>query len=79
MASGECNCGAGQFEIDADLSGVFVCHCSICRRFTGSNGIAVVLVANERFRWLRGTELIETWKKPNTQWQMQSLRFCRAR
>ena len=40
MATGECNCGAVQFEIDAQLSGVFVCHCSICRRSTGSNGIA---------------------------------------
>jgi hypothetical protein len=76
MACGECNCGAVQFEIDGDLSGVFVCHCSICRRFTGSNGIAVVLVANERFRWLRGTEFIETWKKPNTQWQIWFCKVC---
>ncbi len=45
MATGECNCGAVQFEIAADLSGVFVCHCSICRRSTGSNGIAVVVVS----------------------------------
>jgi len=44
MVTGECNCGAVQFEIDADLAGVFVCHCSICRRSTGSNGIAVVVV-----------------------------------
>jgi len=34
MARGECNCGAVQFEIDADLTDVFVCHCSICRRST---------------------------------------------
>jgi hypothetical protein len=40
MARGECNCGAVAFEADADLSGVFVCHCSICRRSTGNNGIA---------------------------------------
>jgi hypothetical protein len=44
MTRGECNCGAVQFEIDADLTDVFVCHCSICRRSTGSNGIAVVVV-----------------------------------
>ena len=42
MITGACNCGAVQFEIDAALSGVFVCHCSICRRSTGSNGIATV-------------------------------------
>jgi hypothetical protein len=77
MATGECNCGAVQFEIDADLSAVFVCHCSICRRFTGSNGIAVVLVSNEQFRWVGGQEHIATWKKPDANWQ--TLRVSRAR
>lgn len=64
MPKGECNCGAVAFEIRAELSDVFVCHCSICRRFTGSNGIAVVIVDNAAFRWIRGTEQIGTWKKP---------------
>lgn len=76
MASGECNCGAVQFEIDAELSGIYMCHCSICRRSTGSNGIAVVVVPKERFRWLRGQELISTWQKPGTQWQTWFCRVC---
>lgn len=65
MVRGECNCGVVAFEISAELSGVFVCHCSICRRFTGSNGIAVVVIGNDTFRWIRGEEQISTWKKPN--------------
>lgn len=32
MKHGACNCGAVSFEIMADLGGVIVCHCSICRR-----------------------------------------------
>jgi len=52
MARGECNCGAVQFEIDADPSGVYVCHCSICRRSTGSNGIAVVVVPNDQLMFV---------------------------
>ncbi|MBX3705373.1 MAG: GFA family protein [Pseudomonadales bacterium] len=52
----------------------FVCHCSICRRFTGSNGIAVV-VQNEAFRRVRGQEHIATWQKPGADWQS---RFCRV-
>jgi hypothetical protein len=63
MPRGECNCGAVAFEIDADLSAVFVCHCSICRRFTGSDGIAVTLIDNTAFRWVRGEDLIATWKR----------------
>jgi len=76
MARGECNCGAVAFEIHADLSDVFVCHCSICRRSTGSNGIAVVVIDNSAFRWLRGRETVATWKKPNADWQTWFCRTC---
>jgi hypothetical protein len=69
MAKGECNCGAVRFEIDADASDVVVCHCSICRRSTGSNGIAVVVVPNARLRWVQGEDHIVTWTKPTfTAW-----------
>ncbi|MEM9776743.1 MAG: GFA family protein [Chloroflexota bacterium] len=65
MAKGECNCGAVAFEITSEISDVFVCHCSICRRSTGSNGIAVVVVSNSDFRWLRGEDLTNAWHKPS--------------
>jgi hypothetical protein len=76
MATGECNCGAVKFEIDMELSKVFMCHCSICRRATGSNGIAVLVVPNEKLRWVQGEEHIATWKKPNTEWQTWFCRIC---
>ena len=69
MARGQCNCGAVAFEISADLSDVIVCHCSICRRSTGSNGIAVIVIDNDAFHWSRGEEQIATWKKPGADWQ----------
>lgn len=76
MVSGECNCGTVAFEVSADPWGVFVCHCSICRRSTGSNGIAVVLVENDAFRWTRGDEHIATWKKPDADWQAWFCDIC---
>ena len=76
MARGECNCGAVAFEISADLPGVIVCHCSICRRSTGSNGIAVVVIENDAFRWTRGEENISTWKKADADWQTWFCRVC---
>jgi hypothetical protein len=79
MATGECNCGAVAFEIRTDLSGVFVCHCSICRRSTGSNGIAVVVIDKDAFRWIRGEEEIATWKKPESEWQTRFCRICGSR
>lgn len=76
MARGHCNCGAVAFEIQADLSGIYVCHCSICRRATGANGIAVVVVDNAAFRWTRGEDNIATWKKPGADWQRWFCRTC---
>jgi len=76
MVRGECNCGAVVFEVAADLVDVFVCHCSICRRSSGSNGMAVVLVNNEQFRWLRGQDQVATWEKPGTDWQKWFCRTC---
>ncbi len=75
MPRGECNCGAVAFEVSAAISDVFVCHCSICRRYTGSNGIAVVIVENDEFRWVRGQEKIANWQKPHADWQA---RFCQV-
>jgi hypothetical protein len=72
-ACGECNCGAVAFEITEDLSGVVVCHCSICRRATGCNGIAVLVVDKKAFRWVRGEDQLSTWRKPGADWQMW---FC---
>ena len=73
MATGECNCGAVAFKITSGLPGVIVCHCSICRRATGSNGIAVIVVDKGAFRWLRGQDHVTSWKKPDSDWEMW---FC---
>lgn len=76
MAKGECNCGAVAFEITSELADVYVCHCSICRRSTGSNGIAVAVVGNDEFRWCKGEEFINTWHKPGHDWQTSFCRNC---
>ena len=68
MTTGECNCGAVAFELKSDPADIYVCHCSICRRFTGSNGIAVIVVGNEDFRWIRGEDSIRSWKKHGSDW-----------
>lgn len=76
MLSGKCNCEEIGFEIDADPSDIYMCHCSICRRATGSNGIAVLVVNNDDFSWTRGEEFITSWKKPNADWAMWFCRQC---
>ena len=76
MITGQCNCGAVAFEIDAEVSDIYVCHCSICRRSTGSNGIAVVVTENASFRWTSGEDNVATWEKPDADWQTWFCRTC---
>ncbi len=76
MISGQCNCGSVQFEVDSRPDGVFVCHCSICRRHTGTNGNAVLVVGKDAFRWTTGEAQISTWKKPGHDWQIWFCRVC---
>jgi hypothetical protein len=79
MISGQCNCGSVRFEVNTEPSGVYVCHCSICRRSTGTNGIAVLLVQNADFRWTGGLETVQKWTKPNTEWETWFCNTCGSR
>lgn len=56
MITGACLCGAVKFEIDGDLVDVSICHCSICRRATGSAYGAYGGVELARFKWTRGED-----------------------
>lgn len=76
MAKGACNCGAVTFEIQTELSDIYVCHCSICRRSTGTGGIAVVVVDKNEFRWLSGEEQVKTWHKPGHDWATSFCSTC---
>lgn len=76
MASGHCNCGDISFEISSKIETIYVCHCSICRRATGSNAIAVIVIKNSDFRWLSGEQLINHWQKPDSDWHGWFCRQC---
>ena len=79
MGTGRCSCGAVRFEFDEPALGIYVCHCSLCRRSTGAHGIAVAIVPNDRFRWLSGEYAIVAWTKPGTQWETFFCRTCGAK
>ena len=76
MVEGECNCCAVAFKVDAKLTDVFVCHCSICRKSTASGGIAVAIVGNEKFCWIRGRDQISFWSKPGHDWHTFFCKNC---
>ena len=79
MLEGGCSCGSVRFAIEVTRPDVYVCHCSICRRSSGSNGVAVLVLPNAQFRWLQGEDQIATWRKPGADWQTWFCRQCGAR
>lgn len=54
-ATGGCLCGAVRYEADVEAGIADWCHCSTCRRSTGSVAVAWVQVAPGAFRLVRGT------------------------
>jgi hypothetical protein len=44
------------------------CHCSRCRKSSGSAYRANILVKASRFRWTRGEDLVKRWELPEAQY-----------
>jgi len=73
---GSCNCGNVAFEVFTDLSDVYVCHCSLCRKSTGGSGIAVSVISSDHFKWLKGERFVSHWRKPNHDWETSFCTVC---
>jgi len=72
---GSCFCKHVSYEI-SDNMGVFqYCHCSRCRKVTGSAHAANLFVAPDDFKWLAGEESVIQYDPPETKYFATA--FCR--
>ena len=65
MIAGSCLCGGVRFEYARAVTQVGLCHCSLCRKVSGSASNAVIIVPETDFRWIRGEELRRVFAKPS--------------
>jgi hypothetical protein len=72
---GHCLCGKVEFEIDRSRFKLYQCHCSLCRRQSGSSSNAATIISAEKFRWLSGAEFISSLKK-NTGFRSDFCSYC---
>jgi hypothetical protein len=56
--SGSCLCAAVRYAFDSEPRVTLACHCSRCRKATGSAFGVWALVDQDSFHWTAGTELI---------------------
>jgi hypothetical protein len=60
--TGSCLCGAVRFEITQPFRRASHCHCSRCRKHSGTFGLTQGRVPREGFRLLEGEELIRVYR-----------------
>ena len=64
MVHGSCLCGGVRFQV-SEIPGPFeFCHCSRCRKTSGSAFAAGIYVAREAFALVDGIDLIQVYEAP---------------
>jgi len=71
---GSCLCRSVTFEIQGPPSAFRYCHCSRCRKATGSAHAANIFVPEGQFKWLSGETLINHFKVPDA--KTYTVYFC---
>jgi hypothetical protein len=72
VVRGSCLCGAVRFGYARAVTQVGMCHCSQCRKVSGTGSNAVIVVPESDFEWISGKEHQRTFAKPSG-WQTT---FC---
>lgn len=65
---GSCLCGRVAYTIKQSMRIFQYCHCSRCRKFTGSAHGANLFVAPENFAWSKGEAEVKTYNPENTKY-----------
>lgn len=63
---GSCLCGAVHFKVTGTFERFYLCHCSRCRKVTGSAHAANLFSSTARLVWLSGQEQVSTFRLPQT-------------
>lgn len=56
--NGKCLCGVVEFTLSGDIPNLYQCHCSLCRKVTGSSANAAFRISRDQFEWKKGNENI---------------------
>jgi hypothetical protein len=59
---GSCLCGGVQFEVTEELGSLRYCHCTSCKKLSGSIGTVNGRVRSEAIRVVAGEELLRTFQ-----------------
>jgi hypothetical protein len=73
VSEGSCLCGKVRFRVDGAFERFFLCHCSRCRKDTGSAHAANLFSSTATLTWISGADGVRTYQVPGTRHQRS---FC---
>ncbi len=73
--NGSCLCGKVTYEIHGPFKIFQYCHCSRCRKFTGSAHASNLFVPPDQFKWLSGEDQIGRFEHPTAKYFATT--FCK--
>lgn len=62
--SGGCLCGKVTFEVLNQFKQFHLCHCTECRKITGSAHASILFTSAKNIKWLSGVENIKQYDSP---------------
>ncbi|WP_339773388.1 GFA family protein [uncultured Pseudosulfitobacter sp.] len=78
LTTGQCLCGAVTFRISGTFESFFLCHCSRCRKDTGTAHAANLFSSKATITWLSGTDRISTFTLPGSRHAKSFCSTCGA-
>jgi|KBSMisStaDraftv2_1062788.scaffolds.fasta_scaffold129381_4 hypothetical protein len=63
MLLGSCLCKGIRFQISGTHSKVIVCHCSLCRKTSGTSSASYIVTGYDQLTWLSGQDLVKSGAK----------------
>ncbi|MES2746228.1 MAG: GFA family protein [Bdellovibrionota bacterium] len=74
--NGSCLCGAVKYEIEGEAKAFYLCHCSRCRKFSGTAHAANLFVKVKALHWLSGEQSIKHFAVTGTRFAKNFCSTC---
>lgn len=65
LMRGQCSCGEVKFEFKMPEPLAYQCHCSVCRKASGSAYSTTLMAPTQGFVWLEGQNKVSSYAKKN--------------
>ncbi|WP_159820182.1 GFA family protein [Colwellia sp. 20A7] len=74
--TGSCLCGSVKFEMEGEFKKFFLCHCSLCRKTSGSAHCANIFAPGAKLNWLSGKDNMSFYRHAGTNFARNFCATC---